>query len=40
MRAQAVVVKDELNRRNECLYVDFSQTLNIYTVLGAYPCIV
>ena len=36
-RAQVVVVKDELNRRNKRLCVDYSQTINIYTELDAYP---
>ena len=34
-RAQVVVVKDEFNRRNKRLCVDFSQTINIYTELDA-----
>ena len=36
-RAQVVVVKDELNRHKKRLCVDYSQTINIYTELDAYP---
>ena len=36
-RAQVVVVKDEFNRHKKRLCVDYSQTINIYTELDAYP---
>ena len=36
-RAQVVVVKDELNRHKKRMCVDYSQTINIYTELDAYP---
>ena len=36
-RAQVVVVKDDLNRHRKRLCVDYSQTINLYTELDAYP---
>jgi hypothetical protein len=36
-RAQVVVVKDPLNRHKKRLCIDYSQTVNQYTELDAYP---
>ena len=36
-RAQVVVVKDPLNRHKKRLCIDYSQTINLYTELDAYP---
>ena len=36
-RAQVVVVKDHENRRRKRLCIDYSQTINIYTGLDAFP---
>jgi hypothetical protein len=36
-RAQIVVVKDEFDRHRKRLCVDYSNTINIYTQLDAYP---
>ena len=36
-RAQVVIVKDDLNRHRKRLCVDYSQTINLYTELDAYP---
>ena len=36
-RAQVVVISDEFNRHKKRLCVDYSQTINIYTELDAYP---
>jgi len=36
-RAQVLVVKDETDRHKKRLCVDYSQTINIYTELDAYP---
>ena len=36
-RAQVVVVKDQFNRHKKRLCIDYSQTINLYTELGAYP---
>ena len=36
-RAQVVVVKDSFNRQRKRLCIDYSQTINIYTQLDAYP---
>lgn len=36
-RAQVVVVKDEFDRRKKRLCVDFSNTINLFTELDAYP---
>ena len=36
-RAQIVVVKDEFDRHRKRLRVDYSNTINIYTHLDAYP---
>ncbi|XP_064080951.1 uncharacterized protein LOC135197777 [Macrobrachium nipponense] len=36
-RAQVVVVKDPLNRHKKRMCVDYSQTINLYTELDAYP---
>ncbi|XP_064080604.1 uncharacterized protein LOC135197465 [Macrobrachium nipponense] len=35
--AQVVVVKDPLNRHKKRMCVDYSQTINLYTELDAYP---
>ena len=36
-RAQVVVVKDSFNRQRKRLCIHYSQTINIYTQLDAYP---
>ena len=36
-RAQIVIVKDELNRHKKRMCVDYSNTVNLYTNLDAYP---
>ena len=36
-RAQILVAKDEFNRHRKRLCVDYSQTINLYTNLDAYP---
>ena len=36
-RAPVVIVKDEFNRHKKRMCVDYSQTINIYTELDAYP---
>ena len=36
-RAQVLVAKDEFNRRRKRLCVDYSQTINLYTNVDAYP---
>ena len=36
-RAQVVVVKDQFNRHKRRLCIDYSQTINQYTQLDAYP---
>ena len=36
-RAQVVVVKDSFDRQRKRLCIDYSQTINIYTQLDAYP---
>ena len=36
-RAQVVVSKDPLNRHKKRLCIDYSQTINLYTELDAYP---
>jgi len=36
-RAQVLIVKDEANRHKKRLCIDYSQTINIYTELDAYP---
>ncbi|XP_076062398.1 uncharacterized protein LOC143037735 [Oratosquilla oratoria] len=36
-RAQFVVVKDPMNRHKKRMHVDYSQTVNLYTELDAYP---
>lgn len=36
-RAQIVIAKDELNRHKKRLCIDYSQTINQYTELDAYP---
>jgi len=36
-RAQVLVIKDETDRHKKRLCVDYSQTINIYTELDAYP---
>ena len=36
-RAQVVVAKDPLNRHKKRLCIDYSQTINQYTDLDAYP---
>lgn len=36
-RAQVLVAKDEFNRHRKRLCVDYSQTINLYTNLDAYP---
>jgi len=36
-RAQVLIVKNEANRRKNRLCIDYSQTINIYTELDAYP---
>ena len=36
-RAQVVVVKDETDRHRKRLCIDYSQTINIYTELDAFP---
>lgn len=36
-RAQVVVVKDPLNRHKKRMCIDYSQTINQYTELDAYP---
>ena len=36
-RAQIVVSKDELNRHKKRMCVDYSQTINLFTELDAYP---
>ena len=36
-RAQVVIVTDECNRHKKRMCVDYSQTINIYTELDAYP---
>ena len=36
-RAQVVIVKDETDRHKKRLCVDYSQTINIYTELDAFP---
>lgn len=36
-RAQVVVVKNELNHHKKRLCVDYSQTINVFTELDAYP---
>ena len=36
-RAQVVVVKDSFNRQRKRLCIDYSQIINIYTQLDAYP---
>ena len=35
--AQEVVVKDETKKHKKRLYVDYSQTINIYTELDVFP---
>ena len=36
-RAQVVIVKDLTKSNKKRLYIDYSQTVNLYTELGAYP---
>ena len=36
-RAHVLIVKDEANRHKKRLCIDYSQTINIYTELDAYP---
>ena len=36
-RAQVLIVKDEYNRHRKRMCIDYSQTINIYTELDAYP---
>ena len=36
-RAQLVVAKDPLNRHKKRLCIDYSQTVNLFTPLNAYP---
>ena len=36
-RAQVVVVRDETNRHKKRLCIDYSQTINLYTELDAFP---
>ena len=36
-RAQVVVTKDPMNRHKKRLCIDYSQTINLYTELDAYP---
>ena len=36
-RAQVLVAKDEFNRHRKRLCIDYSQTINLYTDLDAYP---
>ena len=36
-RAQVLIVKDELQRHKKRMCIDYSQTINLFTDLDAYP---
>ena len=36
-RAQVVIVNDQFNRHKKRMCVDYSQTINVYTELDAFP---
>ena len=36
-RAQVIVIKDSFNQQRKCLCIDYSQNINIYTQLDAFP---